>query len=64
MLDLLNQKFNLQHLDVKPRNLFLVEQSCEGCGLRARQQPRADKLHAGLNAVTPLYASPEFSSAN
>src|SRR5262249_30061926 len=61
VLDLLNKKFDLQHLDVKPRNLFLVSNHVKVAdfGLVNRlSEEVTDKLNAALNAVTPLYAAP------
>lgn len=63
VLDLLNQKFDLQHLDVKPRNLFLVANHVKVADfglVNSLADAVADKLHAALNAVTPLYAAPEL----
>jgi serine/threonine protein kinase len=63
VLDLLNQKFDLQHLDVKPRNLFLVSNHVKVAdfGLVNRMSAGAtDGLHAALSAVTPVYAAPEL----
>jgi serine/threonine protein kinase len=63
VLDLLNQKFDLQHLDVKPRNLFLVcnHVKVADFGLvNSLSDVVTDKLNAALNAVTPLYAAPEL----
>ena len=63
VLDLLNQKFDLQHLDVKPRNLFLVSNHVKVADfglVNSLADAVTDKLHAALNAVTPLYAAPEL----
>jgi serine/threonine protein kinase len=63
VLDLLNQKFDLQHLDVKPRNLFLVchHVKVADFGLvNSLSDAVTEKLHAALSAVTPLYAAPEL----
>ncbi|HKI37897.1 MAG TPA: protein kinase [Gemmataceae bacterium] len=60
VLDLMNARHGLQHLDVKPKNLFLVSNHVKvadfglvsGLGrFRAGESP--------LGAVTPLYCSPE-----
>jgi serine/threonine protein kinase len=63
VLDLMNQEHQLQHLDIKPRNLFLVgrhvkvadfglvNSSAEMTG------PQPSSLHLG--AITPTYAAPE-----
>src|SRR5262249_5105539 len=62
-LDLLNLQHRLQHLDIKPHNLFLVCNHVKVgdfglvnslAGLHAGQGS-----HPLTSAVTPLYASPE-----
>jgi serine/threonine protein kinase len=62
VLDLLNQKFHLQHLDVKPRNLFLVSNHVKvadfGLVNRLTDDSTAN-FNAEMSAVTPLYAAPE-----
>src|SRR5450755_79185 len=63
VLDLLNQKFDLQHLDVKPRNLFLVSSHVKVADfglVNSLSGAVTEKLHAALSAVTPLYAAPEL----
>jgi serine/threonine protein kinase len=63
VLDLLNQKFDLQHLDVKPRNLFLVSHHVKVADfglVNSLADAVTEKLHAALSAVTPLYAAPEL----
>ncbi len=61
VLDLMNLKFDLQHLDVKPRNLFLV---CNH--VKVADFGLVNTLAAGKNdqlqlgAITPLYAAPEL----
>ena len=62
-LDLLNQKFDLQHLDVKPRNLFLVSNHVKVADfglVNSMSAAATDGLHAALSAVTPVYAAPEL----
>src|SRR5476651_830304 len=57
VLDLLNQKFDLQHLDVKPRNLFLVSNHVKVADfglVNSLSEVVTAKMHAALNAVTPL----------
>ncbi len=59
VLDLLNQKFDLQHLDVKPANLFLVSNHVKVADfglVNSLLEAVTDKL----SAVTPLYAAPEL----
>lgn len=62
VLDLLNHKFDLQHLDVKPRNLFLVSNHVKvadfGLVNTLTSGGAASKLQLG--AITPLYAAPEL----
>lgn len=63
VLDLFNQKFDLQHLDVKPRNLFLVSNHVKVADfglVNSLSDAVTAKLHAAMNAVTPLYAAPEL----
>ena len=61
MLDLINIRHGLQHLDIKPRNLLLVslhQVKVADFGLvkHARYARRNDGMTGG---VTPLYAAPE-----
>jgi serine/threonine protein kinase len=59
VLDLLNQKFDLQHLDVKPANLFLVSNHVKVADF-GLVNSLLDAVTDKLNAVTPLYAAPEL----
>ncbi|HWY88678.1 MAG TPA: protein kinase, partial [Gemmataceae bacterium] len=61
VLDLLNLKFDLQHLDVKPRNLFLVSNHVKVAdfGL-VNSLAGANNAKLELGAITPLYAAPEL----
>src|SRR4051812_38593662 len=57
-LDLMNQEYNLQHLDVKPQNLFLVHNHIKVADFGLV------KVFEGISAsvtggVTPVYAAPE-----
>src|SRR5262245_50749357 len=60
VLDLLNIRHGLQHLDVKPHNLFLVSDH-----VKVADFGLVNSLGGGecgkvdLGAITPLYASPE-----
>lgn len=57
VLDLLNIQYGLQHLDIKPRNLFLVSNH-----IKVADFGLVNSLSATLQlgAITPLYASPEL----
>lgn len=58
VLDLLQTQYGLQHLDIKPHNLFLV-----GGHIKVGDFGLVRRLAAGdssqIGAVTPLYAAPE-----
>jgi serine/threonine protein kinase len=63
VLDLLNQKFDLQHLDIKPRNLFVVCNHVKVADFGLVNSLAGEvtaKLRASMNAVTPTYAAPEL----
>ena len=64
VLDLLNQKFDLQHLDIKPHNLFLVSDHVKvadfGLINRLAGSQGLTDVEASASAVTPLYAAPEL----
>src|SRR5437763_3910710 len=57
-LDLMNIEYQLQHLDIKPQNLFLVHNHIKiaDFGLVKDLQGRATTVTGG---VTPIYAAPE-----
>jgi eukaryotic-like serine/threonine-protein kinase len=58
-LDMISAKYGLQHLDVKPANLFLVAGHVKvgDYGLVARLDP--DGVKSGNRGLTPKYVSPE-----
>jgi serine/threonine protein kinase len=64
VLDLMNNKFDLQHLDIKPRNLFLVSNHVKVAdfglvnSLAGGSGASSTKLQLG--AITPIYAAPEL----
>jgi serine/threonine protein kinase len=62
-LDLLNLEHGLQHLDVKPRNLFLVGRHIKVADfglVNSLAEMHGGSPHAAqLAAATPLYSSPE-----
>ncbi|HZY91069.1 MAG TPA: protein kinase [Gemmataceae bacterium] len=63
VLDLMNQEYGLQHLDIKPRNLFLVGRHIKVADFGLVNS--LAELHGGEGgglahaAITPLYAAPE-----
>jgi hypothetical protein len=63
VLDLMNVQLQLQHLDIKPHNLFLVSNHVKvgDFGLVSSLSVRPDGTGPPhLGAITPLYASPEL----
>ncbi len=68
VLDLMNFEYGLQHLDVKPRNLFLVHGHVKVADFGLVQSlSDTTRLDGGLssqtmdlNMVTPLYSAPEL----
>src|SRR5262249_45907560 len=62
VLNLMNLEYGLQHLDVKPRNLFLVRDHIKVAdfGLVQNLGERGDGQRMALSTVTPLYAAPEL----
>lgn len=60
VLDLLNHKFDLQHLDIKPHNLFLVSNHVKVADFGLVNSLAGDDPHVQMSAVSPLYAAPEL----
>src|SRR5947209_6545253 len=60
-LDLMNIQHALQHLDIKPRNLFVVSGHIKVAdfGLVSSVASRHGGGSLSLSAITPLYAAPE-----
>jgi len=58
-LDFINAKHNLQHLDVKPRNLFLVSDRVKVGDFGLVKNLERQSGSGLLGGVTPLYAPPE-----
>lgn len=61
-LDLIHNQYNLQHLDIKPSNLFLVSNRVKVAdfGLVKALEGRGTSTNSGLlGGITPAYASPE-----
>jgi serine/threonine protein kinase len=60
VLDVMNTQHHLQHLDVKPRNLFLVSNHVKVADFGMVNTLSGNRSgQADLAAITPLYASPE-----
>lgn len=60
VLDLMNRKFDLQHLDIKPRNLFLVSDHVKVADFGLVNRLTAKDANIQTGAITPLYAAPEL----
>src|SRR5256714_4402948 len=58
-LDHMNEKHNLQHLDIKPRNLFVVSDRVKVADFGLVKHLERHSSSGILGGVTPLYASPE-----
>lgn len=58
-LDYMNEKHNLQHLDVKPRNLFLIGDRTKVADFGLVKHLERQSASGLLGGVTPLYAAPE-----
>jgi serine/threonine protein kinase len=58
-LDHMNEKHNLQHLDIKPRNLFLVSDRVKVADFGLVKHLQRQTPSGLLGGVTPLYAPPE-----
>ncbi len=58
-LDHMNEKHGLQHLDVKPRNLFLVSDRVKVADFGLVKHLERSGASGIMPAVTPLYAAPE-----
>jgi serine/threonine protein kinase len=59
VLDLLSEKYGLQHLDVKPENLFLSAGHVK-VGDFGLVQPTHSTIRSSSVAITPPYAPPEL----
>jgi eukaryotic-like serine/threonine-protein kinase len=58
-LDHMNEKHKLQHLDVKPRNLFLISDRVKVADFGLVKHLERRSASGLLGGVTPLYAPPE-----
>jgi serine/threonine protein kinase len=59
VLDVMNVQLGLLHLDIKPRNLFLVSKHVKVADFGLVTSMTASSAGVKLGAVTPLYAAPE-----
>lgn len=64
MLDVLNMRYDLQHLDIKPGNLLLIGNHVKlaDFGLVQTMSPAAGEIKGDrlVGGISPLYASPEM----
>src|SRR5436305_11823939 len=58
-LDFMCEKYGLQHLDIKPRNLFLVSDRVKVADFGLVKHLERSGASGLLGGVTPLYAPPE-----
>ena len=58
-LDHMNERHNLQHLDIKPRNLFVVSDRVKVADFGLVKHLERSGNSGLLGGVTPLYAPPE-----
>lgn len=63
-LDYMCEKHSLQHLDIKPRNLFLVSDRVKVADFGLVKDLERSAGSGLLTGVTPLYASPETFQGN
>src|SRR5438477_1369265 len=61
-LDHMNEKHNLQHLDIKPRNLFVVSDRVKVADFGLVRNLERGSGNELMSGVTPLYAAPETFS--
>ncbi len=62
VLDFMHFQHGLQHLDIKPGNLFLISQHIKVAdfGLVTSLAERPDQTPLGRSGITPLYGAPEL----
>jgi serine/threonine protein kinase len=60
VLDMLNTQCHLQHLDIKPGNLFLVGNHLKVADFGLVQSLTLNQPAGQLGAITPVYAAPEI----
>ncbi len=63
VLDLMNGEHNLQHLDIKPQNLFLIHDHIKVADFGLVKDLSGVRSETN-GAVTPLYAAPETFESN
>ncbi len=63
VLDLMNGQHNLQHLDIKPQNLFLIHDHIKVADFGLVKDLSGVRSESN-GAVTPLYAAPETFESN
>jgi serine/threonine protein kinase len=61
-LDFLNDKHNLQHLDVKPRNLFIIADRVKVADFGLVKHLERSTASGFMGGVSPIYAAPETFS--
>ena len=59
-LDVLNLKYRIHHLDVKPENLFFVAEHLKVGDYGLAREAGRNVIDPDDNAVTPAYAAPEL----
>jgi serine/threonine protein kinase len=59
-LDVLNLKYRVHHLDVKPENLFLIAEHLKVGDYGLAREAGRNVIDPDDNAVTPAYAAPEL----
>src|SRR4029450_9604181 len=57
-LDLMNQEYQLQHLDIKPQNLFLVHNHVKVADFGLVKDLEGSQASV-TGGITPVYAAPE-----
>jgi len=58
-LDHMNEKHNLQHLDVKPKNLFLIADHVKVADFGLVRTLERQSSAGMMGGITPVYAAPE-----
>ena len=58
-LDLMNEKYGIQHLDIKPQNLFLVQNHIKVADFGLAKDMNGKAAVTITGGVTPVYAAPE-----